>query len=190
MTAQPIEHDAESALFTDALTCELALPAEFRAGHGVSRVGAAESVLRAIAQVDEVRGDEPGEDRGELPQAVVRIEAKLDLVLALIGQMARQSGQTLPLCPVRWSRRGIRLETDVRSGMMPGTSGTLALQPADWLTETIELPVTVLAEAADESGGFCLWLRFDSLGSTLESALERYLFRLHRRQVADARRGS
>ncbi|WP_140721434.1 MULTISPECIES: PilZ domain-containing protein [Gammaproteobacteria] len=186
--SMPIQHEAESGLFADALSCELALPAEFRPGAGIARAGAAESVLRSIAQVEDLRSDDPGEDRGELPQAVARMEAKLDLVLALIGHLARQSGQALPLRPVRWSRRGIRLETGARSGAMPGAAGTLSLQPADWLPENIELPVAVVAEAASGTGGFFLWLRFGELGPGLEAALERHLFRLHRRQVADARR--
>jgi hypothetical protein len=188
MTSASIQHVAESELFSEALSCELALPAEFRLGAVITRAGAAESVLRGLAQVEELRGDDPGEDRGELPQAVARIEAKLDLVLALIGQLTRQSGHALPLRPVRWSRRGIRLETGVRSGAVPGTAGTLSLQPAEWLPENIELPVTILAEATSGNGGFFLWLRFSELGGGLETALERHLFRLHRRQIADARR--
>lgn len=179
---------ADAELFQDSISCELALPAEFRLGSAVARLGAAEAVLRGIAQVEDLRAEELGEERGELPQAVARIEAKLDLVLALIGQLARQSGHALPLRPVRWSRRGIRLETGVRSGAATGAAGTLAVQPADWLPENVELPVTVLAESASGSGGFFLWLRFGELGSGLEVALERHLFRLHRRQVADARR--
>lgn len=179
---------ADAELFQDSISCELALPAEFRLGAGILRAGAAESVLRGIALVEDLRSDEPGEDRGELPQAMARMEAKLDLVLALIGQLTRQSGHALPLRPVRWSRRGIRLETGVRSGAVPGAAGTLGLQPADWLPENIELPVTVLAEAASGSGGFFLWLQFSELGGGLEVALERHLFRLHRRQIADARR--
>ncbi|MFT4246808.1 MAG: PilZ domain-containing protein [Pseudomonas sp.] len=179
---------ADAELFQDAISCELALPAEFRLGTGITRAGAAESVLRGIAQVEDLRGDETSEERGELPQAIARVEAKLDLILALIGQLARQSGHALPLRPVRWSRRGIRLEIGPRSGAVPGAAGTLALQPADWLPETIELPVTLLAEAASGNGGFFLWLRFSELGAGVEAALERHLFRLHRRQVADARR--
>ena len=62
------------------------------------------------------------------------------------------------------------------------------LQPSDWLPDHIDLPVEVIAEAADGSGGHFLWLRFQRLGDGLEMAMERHLFRLHRRQVAEARR--
>ncbi|WP_049476005.1 PilZ domain-containing protein, partial [Stenotrophomonas maltophilia] len=90
--------------------------------------------------------------------------------------------------PVRWSRRGIRLQLGPRSGASPGQAGVVRLQPSDWLPDHIDLPVEVVAEAADGSGGHFLWLRFSHLGDGLEMAMERHLFRLHRRQVAEARR--
>ncbi|MCW0417617.1 hypothetical protein NB689_003371 [Xanthomonas sacchari] len=46
----------------------------------------------------------------------------------------------------------------------------------------------VLAEAAT-AGVVQLWLRFETQPPGLEEALERHLFRLHRRQIADSRRG-
>ncbi|HEY9253827.1 MAG TPA: PilZ domain-containing protein, partial [Stenotrophomonas sp.] len=58
----------------------------------------------------------------------------------------------------------------------------------EWLPEAIELPVRVLAEAASGTGGCFLWLQFDDLEPGLEAALERHLFRLHRRQIAETRR--
>ncbi|WP_267119406.1 PilZ domain-containing protein, partial [Xanthomonas sacchari] len=61
------------------------------------------------------------------------------------------------------------------------------LQPSDWLPDHLELPVRVLAEAAT-AGVVQLWLRFETQPPGLEEALERHLFRLHRRQIADSRR--
>lgn len=189
MTTPSPDTPADSELFQDSISCELVLPAEFRAGAVLERAAAAEAVLRGVAQVEDLRSDDAPEERGEVPPAVVRVEAKLDLMLVLLGQLARNAGQTLPARPLRWSRRGIRLQTEARCGAVVGASGVLSLQPADWLPQTIDLPVTVLAEAASGSGGCYLWLRFAELGHPLEAALERHLFRLHRRQVADARRG-
>jgi len=183
-----IHHAAESELFEQTLSCELSLPAEFRLGSAPGRQGAAEALLRGLAQIEDLRSEDSHEDRGELPLIVQRMDAKLDLMLALIGRLARQSQDTLPLRPARWSRRGIRLETGARLGAPAGAAGVLALQPGDWLPERMELAVTVLAEAASGTGGYFLWLRFEDLGGGLEAALERHLFRLHRRQVADARR--
>jgi hypothetical protein len=183
-----ILHAAESQLFDETLSCELSLPAEFRVGSTHGRQAAAEALLRGLAQVEELRSDDGHEERGELPLLVQRMDAKLDLMLALLGRLARQAHAELPLRPVRWSRRGMRLETGQRSGAGLGAAGVLALQPGEWLPEAIELPVRVLAEAASGTGGCFLWLQFDDLEPGLEAALERHLFRLHRRQIAETRR--
>jgi hypothetical protein len=49
------------------------------------------------------------------------------------------------------------------------------------------LPVEVVA-CGNESGQSWLWLRLSPRPRALESAIERHLFRLHRRAIAGARR--
>ncbi len=186
--ASEILHPAESALFDETLSCDVALPAEFRLGSAAVRPGTAETLLRSIALVEDARGDDGHDERGEPSQHLQRVEAKLDLVMVLLGRLVRQTTEDLPLRPLRWSRRGIRLELGGRSAAAPGSLGIIRLQPSDWLPDHIDLPVSVLAEAADGSGGCFLWLQFEPMGDALEMALERHLFRLHRRQVAESRR--
>ena len=183
-----IHHPAESELFDETLSCEVALPAEFRIGSAVIRPGTAETLLRSVALVEDARGDDGHDDRSDATLQVQRLEAKLDLVMMLLGRLVRQSAQDLPLRPLRWSRRGIRLEQGSRSGAAPGSMGVIRLQPCDWLPDHIDLPVVIVAEAANGSGAHFLWLRFEGLSDALEMALERHLFRLHRRQIAEARR--
>ena len=183
-----IHHPAESELFDETLSCELALPAEFRIGSAVIRPGTAETLLRSVALVEDARGDDGHDDRSDATLQVQRLEAKLDLVMVLLGRLVRQSSQDLPLRPLRWSRRGIRLQQGARSGAAPGSMGVIRLQPCDWLPDHIDLPVVIVAEAANGSGAHYLWLRFEGLSDALEMALERHLFRLHRRQIAEARR--
>lgn len=185
--APQIHHPAESELFDETLSCDLDLPAGFVLGSGGVRSAVAEQLLRSIALVEDGRGDDKDE-RGESSPVQQRIEAKLDLVLMLTGRMVRQQNDALPLRPLRWSRRGIRLQVGSRASAVAGSQGTVRLQPSDWLPDHVDLPVTVLAEAADGSGGHFLWLRFGDLGDGLEMAMERHLFRVHRRQIADARR--
>ncbi|MGE8245095.1 MAG: PilZ domain-containing protein [Stenotrophomonas maltophilia] len=183
-----IHHPAESELFDETLSCELALPAEFRIGSAVIRPGTAETLLRSVALVEDARGDDGHDDRSDATLQVQRLEAKLDLVMVLLGRLVRQTTQDLPLRPLCWSRRGIRLEQGTRSGATPGSMGVIRLQPCDWLPDHIDLPVVIVAEAANGSGAHYLWLRFEGLSDALEMALERHLFRLHRRQIAEARR--
>lgn len=186
--ASVIHHPAESELFDETLSCDVALPAEFRLGSAVIRPGSAETLLRSVALVEDSRGDDGHDERGESSAHLQRLEAKLDLAMVLLGRLVRQSAQEVALRPLRWSRRGIRLELGARTGAAPGSLGVIRLQPCDWLPDHIDLPVSVIAEAATGAGAHYLWLRFETMSDALEMALERHLFRLHRRQVADARR--
>lgn len=187
--ASIVHHPAEVELFEDTLTCDVSLPAVFEPGSGAIRAGAAEMLLRSVALVEDSHGADDSDERGaDGNQQLARLEARMDLALVLLGRLLRQSTQALPLRPVRWSRRGLRLELGQRSGAVQGSAGIVRLQPADWLPDHIELPVQVLGEAASGNGGLYLWLRLQSTGEALDTALERHLFRLHRRQIADSRR--
>lgn len=184
--AQAAAEQAERSLFHEAVSCELSLPIEFQPGSSVPRLSATQLTLHALSQVEELRENLGDNDRSS--HALQRVDAKLDLLLILVARMVRTHESPLPLRPVRWSRNGLRLEVGQRGRVAIGSAGIVSLQPADWLPETIEFPVTVLAESDNGSGGFFLWLRFGELGATLDAALERHLFRLHRRQTAHARR--
>ncbi|KAB7771870.1 PilZ domain-containing protein [Xanthomonas maliensis] len=177
---------AEAALFGETLSCELQLPADFTPDVAAGAPQAAETLLRSLGQIEDLRSDESGEDRGDLPLLVQRMDAKLDLMLALIGRLVRQAGGGPAIGPVRWSVRGIRLRCDA-SPPAVGSAGSIRLQASDWLPEYVQFPADVLATAS-EGQTHWLWLRFAPLGPGLQDALERHLFRLHRRQVAEARR--
>lgn len=179
---------AEHELFGDVLACDAVLPACFLAGTH-ARTAQAEALLQGLAQVEDLRSEEGGEEkRGELPQLAQRLDAKLDLVLVLLGRLVRQANPALPAVPLRWSGRGLRLQlgADVALPALE-SSGSARLQPADWLPDDLELPVIVTATARAADAGW-LWLRFPALPAGLEDAMGRHLFRMHRRQVADARR--
>lgn len=190
-----IDHPAEQALFSEALTCDATLPAGFVPGERHLLQPQSEALLHGLAIAEDLRGDDTGEDRGggELPPSIQRVEAKLDLMLGLLGKLARERIGALPPRTLRWSHRGIRMELADASAAAAagvGTPGVLVLQPAEWLNDQIELPVTVLGQAATGPGSHTLWLRFGALTPGLEDALERHLFRLHRRQIAEARQAA
>lgn len=183
-----VEHRAETELFSDTLACHVALPARFDKGITTAAQHAAESLLHGLAVAEDLRGGDDSEDRGEPVQSTQRIEAKLDLILGLLARLVDARGDALQLRAVRWSHRGLRLDLPAASGLSSGDCGVLRLQPAEWLSDHIELPARVLATAPGLNGNHHLWLRFDGLLPGLTDALERHLFRLHRRQVAEERR--
>ncbi|MDH5822758.1 PilZ domain-containing protein [Luteimonas sp. RD2P54] len=189
MNATGVSADqAERDLFEDALSCELHLPAQLVPGAGPGRLPQAEALLAGLAQVEDLRMDDAGEERGELPQLAQRMDAKLDLMLMLLGRLVSRSSDALPLRAVRWSHRGVRLDAPARPEIAAGAAGVLHLQPSEWLPDHLELPATVLAEAPADGGFQRLWLRFGALPAGLADALEKHLFRLHRKQIAASRR--
>lgn len=178
---------AEAQLFGDALACDLEVAASFQPGMpSPAALQGAVATLRAVATIEDA-GTQTADERHEAHQPLQRVEAKIDLMLGLLGRLAERDGPHMPILPVRWSYRGMRLEPAMSpAGAVPGASGTLVLRPATWLAADIELPARVLA-SADADGRHCLWLAFESMPDALADAMERHLFRLHRRQVAAQR---
>lgn len=185
MTAPPDAGGADARLFADALSCELALPASVVASDGRGRQAQAAALLAGLAQVEDLRKDEPDE-HGDLPLIAQRMDAKLDLILALLGRLVSRA-DAMPERALRWSRRGLRIDLDRAPALAAGAAAVVHLQPADWLPDHLELPAVVLARA-EHDGGARLWLRFSDLRADLSEAIDRHLFRLHRRQIAEQRR--
>jgi len=180
------DHPAERALFEGVLTCDTVLPARFEAGDRPLLQAQSQALLQGLAVAEDVRGDDP-ENRKETTPAQQRIEAKLDLALSLLGRLARQHEGPLPIVRLRWSHRGLRLDLAAAAAVAEDEPGIVTLQPAEWLGDRIELPVRVLAQAQGTGGAHHLWLSLDSLMPGLAEAMERHLFRLHRKQIAEAR---
>ena len=180
--------DAHESLFGDLLACDEVRPVAFLPGvldsATVQSLGArAESLLRALAVVEDGgRGEEPEQPAD---YALHRIEAKLDLLSALVASLAR-SDDGDPLLPLQWSARGACVP--VLGPVTVGTAGRFRIQPADWLPSPLILPATVIACDPDVDGATRAWLRFEPLSPPLEAALERHLFRVHRRAVAESHR--
>jgi len=184
MSAHADHANADAALFDHILRCEADLPADFSANAGPARLEHAQSLLRAVAMIEDMGMHGGQHEHDELPPFNQRMEAKLDLNLLLLGRVLEQTTPALPVRGVRWSLRGVRLgrlERDVPPPPVE-TAGVLRIQPCEWLPEPLQLPAHVLAVGAEH-----LWLRFPAFPPALADALERHLFRQHRRQIARVR---
>lgn len=180
---------AESRLFDEVLACRVDLPAAFvrqapESGTVERAIARTEALLHAIARIEDSHGEDSDEGSGK-DLALQRVEAKLDLMLELLGKIARRGMDALPLLPLRWSRHGVELLQPV--GALEFDRGFLLLQATDWLPSPLELPVKWLAGLSSSDGRQRALLQFDPLPSGLEAAIERHLFRLHRRQIAHSR---
>ncbi|GAB6196954.1 PilZ domain-containing protein [Lysobacter xanthus] len=180
---------ARDAIFGESIASEDLRPAAVLAplpdAAQRAALSRAEALMRALALVDEARPDESDESGGD--PAVRRLEAKVDLLVGLVSAlMSRDQVADLPR-PLHWSARGAAIDAAEGEAPAPGTAVVLRLQPSDTLPEALLLPAHVLA-VEPHAGGARLWLRFAPLPATLETLLERHLFRLHRRAVAERRR--
>lgn len=179
-------HPAEAQLFGDALACDLDVAASFQAGMpSPAALQGAIATLRAVATIEDT-GAQTGDERHEANPPLQRVEAKIDLMLGLLGRLVERDEPHMALIPVRWSYKGMRLDLPTSAEVAADAAGTLNLRPAPWLAASIALPARVLARA-DAGDRHCLWLAFDSMPDALSDAMERHLFRLHRRQIAAQR---
>lgn len=183
---------ARQALFGDALASEemrpvAVLPAVVDEGRRRLLLMRAEALLRALAVLEDSRAD--GDDeRNAADPAMRRLEAKVDLLVSLIGSLMLRDQAADPLRLLRWSSRGAAVEVPtVEAGLAPGAAALLRVQPSDALPEAVQLPAQVLAVEPSPAGRR-IWLAFDALPPALLALLERHLFRVHRRAVAESRR--
>lgn len=180
------ETAADRTLFGDSLDCSLVLPVSVMPSSARGRQTQAVTLLHGLAQIEDLRKEDGGEEHGDLPLLAQRMDAKLDLILALVGRLAsREDG--LPEHPVRWSSAGLRIDLDRTEDLATHTHALVRLQPADWLPDHLELPATVI-DLRESATGTRAWLAFTELNPDLVEAIDRHLFRLHRRQVAEQRR--
>ena len=179
--------DADAILFGDALGCDEVLPIEFAttAGGNASLAPQALTLLRAMSLFDDAREVEVDDSDAQVAE-LLRIEAKVDLVLTLLGAVLRERTTLPPPTHVRWSRVGARFHAPTAPAH---ATGRVRMVLDARLPQCLELPARVIA-TRPEANGATLWVRFEGHDGALEAALERQVFRRHRRQVAQARRAA
>jgi hypothetical protein len=177
--------EADGLLFDGTTHCAGDLPLAWSAGPAPA--GAAErdaTVLRLLGQLEEASG-EPREDKAAPEADWLRLEAKLDLLLHVVGTLVAQQRPLPQSEPLILSSRGLVWRCAPRA-LRPGDRGWVALHLHPALPLPLELPATVVA-TDDAVSPPRAWLAFDALAGPLAAALERYTFRRHRRAVAGLR---
>lgn len=151
------------------------------AGHKEGAVLQANAdVLRIITALDEhALAGHP--DEAEHGQELMRLEAKLDLILDLLGQVL-QRDTVMPACTaVRLSASGIE---------WAGTALPKAGEQVDievFLDERYPRPLRLSAEVIGVVHSQC-HARLAIGDSEVRDALEKFIFRHHRRSIAQRRR--
>lgn len=169
---------ADIALFQDAVCATITVRAAVIAGQQISQSDfvQAEQMLRSIAHSDDRASEESNERDGD--ETLRRLEAKIDLMSRLLAQIVAAQTPLPAMHTLTISRRGVRIESDHSrsASVLENDQGIIKWQLSDWLPEFIVLPVSVIKRTETS-----VWLAFSELPTPLDHAIERYVFRLHRR---------
>ncbi|MDF3982105.1 PilZ domain-containing protein [Luteibacter sp. PPL554] len=138
------------------------------------------SVLVAVSALME-RRSETSEDDGALSQEIVRLDAKLNVLMEIVNRLLLPQAGLPPRIPVRFNAHGAVLPWD---GLPPvGQAVVLRLHFDACRALPLELPGVRLPGPADGRG----FIGFEGLTEATRDGIERLVFRQHRRQVAEAR---
>jgi len=141
-------------------------------------------LLRTLVALEEVSSDSGGEE--EKDPDLQRVEFKVNLVLDMVARLYMEHLAIPPLAPVRLS--GEFLEW-LDSPCAP--AGTW-LQVQLYISQRFPQPLILLGTAAavPADSPYPCRIRLEGVSQPLQDALERFIFRHHRRLVAYQRRGT
>ena len=144
--------------------------------------GANEALVRSCDGLEEPR--RKLDDANELGQELQRLDAKLDLVLELLAEWL-QAPTLPPTVQVRFNAVGLCWEAEE----LPAEGSLLRIELH--LCSRIPRPVVLYARVVrvhpSDNGGARAVVEFVGVSEGLADALERMVFRRHRREVAQLR---
>lgn len=137
------------------------------------------NALAAIAALEE-RRVEAADDDNPLMQEIRRMDAKLTALVDIVNRLLVPAGALPAQHLVRFNARGAVLGADVN---LPGETILLSLRFDHCRSLPLELPAR--REMQFDDGR--TFVAFTSLNDAQSDAIERLVFRHHRRKVAEAR---
>lgn len=142
------------------------------------------TVLQVACAIGGSVSPEMLDERQLLGADLARMETKLNLLLDMTGALLSREGLLPESVAVELTSRGIRWETDRPS--TPGDFLEIALYPCARLPKPVVL-IAVVHEVQPLAAGFCVGAEWFELAPALRDALEKMIFRNHRRRVALSR---
>lgn len=137
------------------------------------------NTLAAIAALEE-RRVESAEDDNPLMQEMRRMDAKLTALVDIVNQLLAPASTLPAQRPVRFNARGAVIPTEL---VAPGDAMLLKLRFDHCRSLPLEFPAKVERQLDDGR----TFVSFPTLNDALSDAIERLVFRHHRRKVAESR---
>jgi hypothetical protein len=185
------EHDNE---FFDGLFYEDMLPLEWSRLEGepdrayLAHLNESnDDMLRMLAIMEE-HFSEKIDEGANFAAEILRLEAKVNLLLDMVGQILANHLMLPEQVPVRLGSRGIEFAHTQPPGANELVLLTLYLQQR--YPRPLELIGRVVS--VEDSGQGAYWVRakYEHLSSSVQDWLEKFIFRRHRRLVAHSRSGA
>ncbi|HKK13632.1 MAG TPA: PilZ domain-containing protein [Gammaproteobacteria bacterium] len=189
-------NDPTANVLGDGLLYEAALPLRWRVMDDAT--AAAEQVelhhgtlqfLRTLMAMGEHVAEPAEEEPGHRGQELARLDAKLNLVLDLLGRFLERHERLPDPVPVRLGTAGLAW-TQSHEPPPEGTRLLVELYLEPDIPRPLDLPVKVMQVARAEAGGATVQAALEGANEALEDALQRYIFREHRRSIARQRHGT
>lgn len=142
-------------------------------------------VLQAMSVFEEAPR-EHSSDPNQPGQDLLHLESKVDVLLSLVGMLIghRQNGAAPHSLVLRAG--SLEWSGPVVAQANPGDQGYAVLYPNPMLPLPLRLPASICG-SLERSGSRWLLTRFEFLTPPVKSAMEKLVFRRHRRQVALSR---
>jgi hypothetical protein len=138
--------------------------------------------LHALASLEEQRRAEL-DDHDPLSAEIHRLDAKLTLVIRMLGRLLQRDAVIPDPVPLSLRARGIEW---VAAGQPPGSWGLVHLYPNRDLPFGLVLPARLEETAAPEHPGRVRAV-FSGVGQLVEDEIAKLIFRHHRRAIAETR---
>lgn len=145
------------------------------------------ALLRAVSALEERHSETPDNPQHVPLPDIQRLEAKLDLLLTLVGQIRSASEIVPPSRTLELSAGGLAWwpggdEQSIRVDMI----GLVEISLAAYAAQPLKLPVRVVSVTDWEDERVVL-ATFSGINATTADALEKLVFRHHRRAIAGSR---
>jgi hypothetical protein len=141
------------------------------------------SVLGTLAVFNE-RRSEGADEENPLTQDIQRLDSKLNVLMAMLEQLLRRDGELPPRVKVSFNAIGALLPTAIWPA---GQTRALVRLHFDGC---LALPLELAAQRVQERDADHIFAVFESMDEATCDAIERLVFRHHRRKVAERRLGA
>ena len=185
MNDETAKEFAEGLFFEDMLPLEWRrLDAEPDEAYLAHLNDSNDNMLRMLAIMEE-RVQDKADEGQSLNAEIARLEAKVNLLLDMAGQILANHLLLPDQTPARLGARGIEFATTD-----PPTRNERVLISV-YLYERYPRPLEVVGSvfSVDDTGNGAFWVRvkFEKMSPAVQDWLEKFIFRRHRRLVAQSR---